>query len=359
MERLDMKNNSSSKKTSYITRGAMILLTTILIILFFCIMLLVSQIQGTARIVNYAGLVRGKTQRIIKLEDAGQPHDEMIDSVSSYIKGLRYGSDELNLVRLEDRAFQSKMQELNSYFKELCEEIQRVREVGYENTAIIDKSEHFFQICDEATGLAEAYSQRKATALSQLETIVFVDIGGLVILIALELIKALRYAAQNRILQSKVYLDEATGLPNKNKCEEILNASDLLSAQDAVAICVFDLNNLRNINNNLGHDKGDEYIRSFAVQLRIAVADEYFVGRDGGDEFIAVLKNVTRMQVEECLRDIREQAAKYSKEYPEMPISYAVGYAMSQDFEQSTMRELFRYADKIVPKWKRPQKKSG
>lgn len=346
MERLDMKNNSSSKKTSYITRGAMILLTTILIILFFCIMLLVSQIQGTARIVNYAGLVRGKTQRIIKLEDAGQPHDEMIDSVSSYIKGLRYGSDELNLVRLEDRAFQSKMQELNSYFKELCEEIQRVREVGYENTAIIDKSEHFFQICDEATGLAEAYSQRKATALSQLETIVFVDIGGLVILIALELIKALRYAAQNRILQSKVYLDEATGLPNKNKCEEILNASDLLSAQDAVAICVFDLNNLRNINNNLGHDKGDEYIRSFAVQLRIAVADEYFVGRDGGDEFIAVLKNVTRMQVEECLRDIREQAAKYSKEYPEMPISYAVGYAMSQDFEQSTMRELFRYADK-------------
>ena len=117
-----MKNNSSSKKTSYITRGAMILLTTILIILFFCIMLLVSQIQGTARIVNYAGLVRGKTQRIIKLEDAGQPHDEMIDSVSSYIKGLRYGSDELNLVRLEDRAFQSKMQELNSYFKELCEE---------------------------------------------------------------------------------------------------------------------------------------------------------------------------------------------------------------------------------------------
>ena len=52
------------------------------------------------------------------------------------------------------------------------------------------------------------------------------------------------------------------------------------------------------------------------------------------------------MQVEECLRDIREQAAKYSKEYPEMPISYAVGYAMSQDFEQSTMRELFRYADK-------------
>lgn len=127
-----------------------------------------------------------------------------------------------------------------------------------------------------------------------MEQIVFVDIGGLIILIAIELVKALRYAAQNRILQSKVYLDEATGLPNKNKCEEILNASESFSEEESIAICVFDLNNLRNINNNLGHDKGDEYIRSFAIQLRIAVADEYFVGRDGGDEFIAVLKNVTR-----------------------------------------------------------------
>ena len=341
-----MKNNSSSKKTSYITRGAMILLTTILIILFFCIMLLVSQIQGTARIVNYAGLVRGKTQRIIKLENAGQPHDEMIESVSSYIKGLRYGSDELNLVRLEDVAFQVKMKELSRRFEELCKEILLVREKGYENTNIIEMSEPFFNICDEATGLAEAYSQRKATALNRLEQIVFIDIGGLIIIIAMELIKALRYAAQNRILQSKVYRDEATGLPNKNKCEEILNEPRLLTVEDTVAVCVFDLNNLRNINNNLGHDKGDEYIRSFALQLRIAVPDEYFVGRDGGDEFIAVLKGVTRTRVEECLLSIQKQTQKYSKEYPEMPISYAVGYALSQDFEQVTMRELFRYADK-------------
>lgn len=88
-----MKKVLNSKKLSYITRSCMILLTTVLIILFFCIMLLVGQIQGTARVVNYAGLVRDKTQRIIKLENAGQPHDEMIESVSSYIKGLRLLKD--------------------------------------------------------------------------------------------------------------------------------------------------------------------------------------------------------------------------------------------------------------------------
>lgn len=43
-------------------------------------------------------------------------------------------------------------------------------------------------------------------------------------------------------------------------------------------MCVFDLNNLRTINNNLGHDKGDEYIRSFAIQLREAVPEEFLQG---------------------------------------------------------------------------------
>ena len=60
----------------------------------------------------------------------------------------------------------------------------------------------------------------------------------------------------------------------------------------SVALCVFDLNNLRIINNRLGHDQGDAYIRSFAVQLRKALPEEYFAGRDGGDEFIAVLECV-------------------------------------------------------------------
>lgn len=52
--------------------------------------------------VNYAGLVRGTTQRIVKLEDAGQPQDDLLKAVDSYINGLRYGSDDLNLVRLDD-----------------------------------------------------------------------------------------------------------------------------------------------------------------------------------------------------------------------------------------------------------------
>ena len=334
------------KKLTYFLRAAMMVLTTILIVLFLVIMSMVGKIQGTARVVNYAGFVRGGTQRMVKLEISGEPQDKMYQTISSYIEGLRNGSEELSFVRLDDIDFQNKMDELAKYYDELRSEILLVREKGYENTEIIEKSEKFFQICDEAVGFAEVYSQKKATGLDHLEKIVLVDILGLVLIIATELIKAVRFAAQNKILQKKVYLDEATGLPNKNKCEEILNETEPIPMNELVAMCVFDLNNLRTINNNLGHDKGDEYIRSFAIQLREAVPEEFFAGRDGGDEFIAVLKGLDHEGVRKCLQNIRDHAAEYSRQHPEMPISYASGYALSSDFEGSTMRELFRLADK-------------
>lgn len=319
-------------------RILMTALTSLLIVLILIIILMVSRIQGTARVVNYAGLVRGKTQRIIKLEDARMPQDDMIADVKGYIKGLRFGSEELDLVSLDDKAFQAKMEELDAYFDTLKQEIDLVRQVGYENTSIIEKSEIFFNLCDVATGLAESYSQRIATRLKQFETLTVIDIVILVFMILYELLKALRYAKANRELKSKIYLDEATGLPNKNKCEEILT----LEAEQNMAICVFDLNNLRIINNQQGHERGDLYINLFAKSLRKGVDENQFVGRCGGDEFIVFFKNVTKEDVKRNLENIKKECAKCS----EIPLSYAAGFAYSNDFSKLTMRELFCQADK-------------
>ena len=328
------KRNHFSKIMSFL----MTVFTSLLIVLILIIIMMVSRIQGTARVVNYAGLVRGKTQRIIKLEDARLSQDEMIADVEGYIEGLRFGSEELNLVSLADKAFQAKMEELDDYFDTLKQEIYLVRQVGYENTNIIEKSEIFFSLCDVATGLAESYSQRIATRLKQFELMTIADIVVLVIMILYELFKAFRYAKANRELKSKIYLDEATGLPNKNKCEEILT----LEVDQNMAICVFDLNNLRIINNQQGHERGDLYINSFAKCLRKGVDENQYVGRYGGDEFIAFFKDVTREDVKRNLENIK----RVCDHYTEMPLSYAAGFAYSNDFSGLTMRELFCQADK-------------
>ena len=109
-------NKSKKKKTSNIIQICIGVLAVVLAALIIVMMGIVSSIQGTARVVNYAGLVRGKTQRIIKLEISGQPEDGMIQDIEAFVDGLRNGNGELGLVRLDDGAFQSKMQELEEYF---------------------------------------------------------------------------------------------------------------------------------------------------------------------------------------------------------------------------------------------------
>ena len=332
------------KKSTGIVNAAIGALAVVLAILIVWMMNLVSGIQGTARIINYAGLVRGKTQRIVKLEISGQPQDGMIADIDAFIDGLRFGSDELSLVRLNDDAFQRKMQELDDYFQALKQEISRVHAVGSNNTDIIPISETFFSICDDATGLAEAYAQRKATSLSALEKYITADIVVLMLLIGYQLFQALRTAAMNRALQHKVYLDAATGLPNKNKCEELLDDPTLPAPETGV--CSFDLNNLRRINNSMGHEAGDAYIRRFAVALRAAMPEEHFVGRAGGDEFLAITHGPDADALQKLLSHVRKQLAEASRQHPDTPLSYAVGFALASDNPDSNMRDLFDLADK-------------
>ncbi len=339
-----MTDSSQKKKKSGAVQAAIAMLSVVLMALIIVMMVIVSSIQGTARVVNYAGLVRGKTQRIVKLEISGQREDAMLGDIDDFIAALRNGDEELDIVRLNDEAFQNKMTELDDYFTVLKQEIYRVREDGAAQTDIIPISENFFGICDEATGLAEAYSQRKATSLSALEKYITADIVVLMLLIGYEFVKALRYAAQNRALQKKVYLDQATGLPNKNKCEELL--SDPAPAESDVGVCSFDLNDLRRINNSRGHEAGDAYIRRFAVCLRSAMPAEHFVGRAGGDEFLAVTHGLDEEQMKACLAQVRAKMAEESKDHPDTPLSYAVGFALAANEPNSTMRELFALADK-------------
>ncbi|MFR7670028.1 MAG: hypothetical protein ACLU0O_04180 [Collinsella sp.] len=102
--------------------------------------------------------MRGTTQRIVKLEDAGQPQDDLLKAVDSYISGLRYGSDDLNLVRLDDDEYQAKMTELRAILTSFAPRLPVCAKSAYENTDIIAMSEEFFGICDDATRLAEDYS---------------------------------------------------------------------------------------------------------------------------------------------------------------------------------------------------------
>ena len=142
------------------------------------------------------------------------------------------------------------MQELDEDFLICIKEICLGRSEGYEKKYIISRSEDFFVICDDATGLAEKYSQKKPLSLSLLEKYITADIVVLMLLIGYEFIK--RVCCNEPSVAAKVYLDDATGLPNKNKCEELLSEEETMQIPVSAVLT----SNLRRINDSRGHEAG-------------------------------------------------------------------------------------------------------
>lgn len=305
-------------------------------------------LQGTARVINYAGIVRGATQRAVKLEVVNQGNDELITYLDEIINGLKYESGKYNLVRLEDATYQADLDKQMAYWEVLKAEMRRVREVGYENTDIVVVSEEYFRLADNTVSAAENYSQSIADVIKYLEIGTTVDISILILLMFLRSLEAVGMRRRNRQLEHKAYTDQHTGLPNKGRCEEFF--LDATIVQSPVACVVFDLNNLKIANDTLGHSVGDQLIANFARLLRGAVPSPHFVGRYGGDEFMVVMRNVTKIDVDSVLEQLQENVQEFNRLHHGggqfVEVSYACGWALSTDYPNCSFRVLFDQADR-------------
>ena len=106
------------------------------------------------------------------------------------------------------------------------------------------------------------------------------------------------------------YTDPLTGVKSKVAFKEAGQRMDQRIAQGAVSefgVVVFDLNDLKQINDNFGHKVGDEYIRD-ACKLICTSFKHSPVFRVGGDEFIAVLEGADYANREMLLERFRRQA---------------------------------------------------
>ncbi|MGE5476669.1 MAG: putative bifunctional diguanylate cyclase/phosphodiesterase [Bacteroidales bacterium] len=83
--------------------------------------------------------------------------------------------------------------------------------------------------------------------------------------------------------------DSLTDLPNRQQLEEHLPERPGESAT-AMALLALDLDHFKNINDTLGHDVGDRLLRALAERLRSSLRDTDTVTRQGGDEFVVLLK---------------------------------------------------------------------
>ena len=321
-------------------------LVLILVVFIIFMMIQITRLQGTARVINYAGLVRGATQRLVKLEITGSRNDELIKYLDDILSGLRYQDGHYDLVKLHDKEYQDKLQIQSEYWEKLKIEIEAVRSGGYQNTDIVNMSETYFHMADETVFAAENYSEKIAVEIRTIELLSALDMLCLVILIIIQTLTAMKMAMKNKLLEQRAYTDAHTGLPNKGACEALLR--DQNTVIEPTACVMFDLNNLKTINDTMGHSAGDRLILNFARLLRSVIPDKDFVGRYGGDEFMAVIYHTSQTEIEELLQSLCREKDTLNSNGDQIPIDYACGWALSIDESACTLRMLLDKADSYM-----------
>jgi len=122
-----------------------------------------------------------------------------------------------------------------------------------------------------------------------------------------------RYADQmlienkNRILEESVRRDAMTGLFSHAHIVEILQSEMRLAAKEnsSLAIIYIDIDDMKEINDQLGHLAGDEVIAQVAAVLRKSARPGDLIGRYGGEEFLMILPGASQTAAAAVSQEIR------------------------------------------------------
>lgn len=140
------------------------------------------------------------------------------------------------------------------------------------------------------------------------------------------------------------YTDSLTGLSNRRAFEADLLKYPEVPAESNFTYLSIDLNGLKNTNDNLGHDAGDEIISGAAECLRRSLGSYGKIYRIGGDEFAAIIFT-EREKLRDILSDLERNSLKWQGK-PAAELSLSVGAAAKAEFPDMTVTELIKIADK-------------
>jgi diguanylate cyclase (GGDEF)-like protein len=152
-------------------------------------------------------------------------------------------------------------------------------------------------------------------------------------------------AAHNKILMRKLETtantDGMTGIANRaffdQRLKTTIKNSDLFPGI-YFSILMIDINGLKRVNDNFGHDKGDEMIKCVADMLSSICRETDTLSRMGGDEFIILLASTSSIQAKAAVDRIRQKEKELFLVFPKknhekisIPIRFSIGVAGSDE----------------------------
>ena len=142
--------------------------------------------------------------------------------------------------------------------------------------------------------------------------------------------------------------DQLTGLANRHRFVAELDAEITRCAAEGARSALFfvDLDQFKYVNDTCGHAAGDHLLQLAAQQLRYAVRTEDFVARFGGDEFVVLVRNVSRSEARTAAAKVLElmRGLKHVERDQVFHLQCSIGVALVHG-TRATSQEIVAQAD--------------
>lgn len=153
-------------------------------------------------------------------------------------------------------------------------------------------------------------------------------------------------------LNEYAHNDPMTGLYNRMGFEKVFEIK--IESQESFYIMVFDLDKTKMINDNFGHLKGDQYIISASKIIKDEIGKNGFIGRTGGDEFVALIENINEEEIENIKLFIKDRVLHI---FHKQNTQISIGYSKYKE-DGETFEELLSFADKKMYEDKKKRKEN-
>lgn len=162
----------------------------------------------------------------------------------------------------------------------------------------------------------------------------------------LETLRVLAYKEVQRMESYYKFLsdrDPLTGLLNRQGMYSTLNTSDDYIHADKIGVVMFDIDFFKSVNDNYGHDTGDEVLKNFARIIQKNL--EGIICRWGGEEFVVIFKNDSiSVSILEQLRRMIEKNA-FSADDKLFSLTVSIGMCEEENFDIKNIDALINKAD--------------
>lgn len=155
--------------------------------------------------------------------------------------------------------------------------------------------------------------------------------------------------------ETRLKYDAVTGTRNRNCFERELEA---IQPNDSLFLLEFDVNNLKVVNDTLGHAKGDKLIRDAALMISEAYRECGLVYRIGGDEFAVIAPSCSYVKVEKARKELLILIDEYKKVYSKN-FYIANAYCKFDSIHHNSINDCLREADQKMYEDKLNSKKNN